>query len=112
MIVIFRGKKWRVGDIPVEQLSGRGVKVDVLEQADSDPDYQVVVSDFEAHEQKYGRILENSIVLIHTGQHIYYPNRTRYFGYPMNTPVEANNIKDLHFPGLHPDAAEWLIINR
>ena len=94
------------------QLSGRGVKVDVLEQAQSDPDYRVVVSDFEAHERRHGEIPKDSIVLIHTGHHVHYPNRTRYFGYPENVSIEANNTKDLHFPGLHPDAAEWLITNR
>ena len=86
--------------------------VDVLEEAQSDPDYRVVVSDFEAHERQHGEIPKDSIVLIHTGQHVHYSNKTRYFGYPENISVEANNTKDLHFPGLHPDAAEWLITNR
>ena len=48
------------------QLSGRGVKVDVLEQAQSDPDYRVVVSDFEAHEWRHGEIPKDSISSPHS----------------------------------------------
>ena len=41
----------------------------------------------------------------------HYSNRTRYFGYP-STDVAADNTKDLHFPGLHPKAARWLVTRR
>ncbi len=81
------------------------------QSAEQDPDYRVVVSDFVEHEAQYGVIPHHSIVLIATGRGAHYANRTRYFGYP-STDVAADNVKDLHFPGLHPDAAQWLVNNR
>ena len=107
----FAKGSWRIGDIPFDRLFGPGVLIDVADSAQKDPDYLISVNDVMEHEEKYGQIPHQAIVLLNTGQWKHYANRTRYFGYP-SADVEPNNVKDLHFPGLHPDAAEWLIENR
>ena len=107
---LFQGS-WRVGDIPLNRLAGQGVKIDVSSKAQADPNYRVVKADILDHERLYGKISEDSIILIQTGQYKHYSNRTKYFGYPSGQ-VADNNVKDLHFPGLHPKATRWLIDNR
>ena len=45
------------------------------------------------------------------GQH--YGNKTAYFGWPAGTEEnDPTNTKDLHFPGISPEAASWLVDNR
>ena len=45
------------------------------------------------------------------GQH--YANKTAYFGWPAGTEEnDPTNTKDLHFPGISPDAASWLVDKR
>jgi kynurenine formamidase len=96
-------------EIPVEQLLGPGVVVDVSPAAASDPDYQVTVSDFEAWEARHGPLPEGSIVLLRTGYGRHWGDRARYLGTERTGP-EA--VSELHFPGLRPDAARWLVERR
>ena len=96
-------------EIPVEQLLGPGVVVDVSPAAASDPDYQVTVSDFEAWEARHGPLPGGSIVLLRTGHGRHWGDRARYLGTERTGP-EA--VSELHFPGLHPDAARWLVERR
>jgi kynurenine formamidase len=96
-------------EIPVEQLLGPGVVVDVSPAAASDPDYQVSVSDFEAWEVRHGPLPEGSIVLLRTGYGRHWNERARYLGTERTGP-EA--VPELHFPGLDPEAARWLVERR
>ena len=105
----FRRAGWRVDEIPLDQLLGEGVLVDVSEACVRDRDYRVGVSDFESWEARHGSIPAESIVLIRTGFGRYWPDRERYMGSDARGP-EA--VSALHFPGLHPDAAEWLVEQR
>ncbi len=95
--------------IPVEQLIGPGVVIDVSRQCAADRDYQVRIEDFLTWEQKHGRRLNDVIVLLRTGFGKYWPDRVKYMGTDERGP-EA--VRELHFPGLHPDAAKWLVANR
>ena len=54
------------------------------------------------------RIARPSSVL-HTGWGDRWPDKERYLGTTLSGP-EA--VPQLHFPGLHPDAARWLVENR
>lgn len=94
--------------IPLEHLIGPAVVVDVAEQA-ADPDYQVTQADFEAWEAEHGRLPDGSIVLLRTGFGRFWPDRTRYMGTDQRG---QDAVALLHFPGLHPDAARWLVANR
>jgi kynurenine formamidase len=93
-------------EIPLRRLVGRGVVVDVSERALADRDYQVTVGDLKAHERRYGRIGRRAIVLLRTGYERFWPDRERYLGTAELGPAA---VPKLHFPGLHPDAARWLV---
>jgi len=96
-------------EIPVAQLLGHGVLVDVAAAAAADPDYQVGVADFAAWEARHGVLPEGAIVLLHTGFGRHWDERARYLG-TQRTGPEA--VAELHFPGLHPAAARWLVERR
>ena len=105
----FHADGWTVDEIPIEKLVGPGVLVDVSSHCAVDRDYQVGVADFEAWERENGRIPEASIVLIRSGFGRFWPDRKAYLG------TEARGaaaVAALHFPGLHPDAARWLVSER
>ena len=95
--------------IPIEQLVGSGVRIDVAVQCASDRDYLVSVQDLERWEGAHGKIPNRSIVLIDTGFARYWPSRQQYLGTEMRGP---EGVRALHFPGLHPDAAAWLVRER
>lgn len=96
-------------EIPLEHLIGAAVLIDVSKQAAADRDYQVTVDDFESWEQQHGQLPDGVIVLLHTGFSRYWPDLETYLGTAVRGP-EA--VPLLHFPGLHPDAAKWLVENR
>lgn len=98
-----------VDQIPVSQLVGQAIVVDVSEKALANPDYQVSVDDFKNWEAIHGGIPYNAIVLLRTGYGRYWPDRIKYMGTDARG---AGAVKDLHFPGLHPDAAKWLVQER
>lgn len=95
--------------IPVEQLVGPGIVIDVSSQCAIDRDYQVKQEDFLAWEKRHGRIPPGAIVLLRTGFGRYWPDREAYMG--TSARGEAA-IPLLHFPGLHPEAAAWLAEER
>ena len=98
-----------VDEIPLEQLMGPGVVVDVTRQCERNSDYLITESDFKNWERQNGKIAAGTIVLLRTGFGKFYPDRKRYLGTDQRG---AAAIANLHFPGLHPDAARWLTQNR
>lgn len=98
-----------VDQIPLEQLMGAAVVVDVTRQCASNPDYQVTVADFQHWERTNGRIANGTIVLLRTGFGKHYPDRGKYLG---TDERGADAVPKLHFPGLDPAAARWLTQNR
>jgi len=98
-----------VDQIPVEQLIGNAILVDVTKQSEASRDYQVTVADFTAWESQHGQIPDGAIVLLRTGFAKHWPDRVKYMG---TDERGAGAVPKLHFPGLHPDAARWLTTNR
>lgn len=98
-----------VDAIPLDQLMAPGVVVDVAEQCSADRDYQVQVGDFTAWEKKSGESLNDKIVFIRTGFGKYWSDRVLYMG---TNERGDSAVAKLHFPGLHPDAAKWLVTER
>jgi kynurenine formamidase len=98
-----------VDQIPLDQLIGPGIVVDVTRQCEKNPDYLITESDFKNWEQRHGKIAAGTIVLLRTGFGKFYPDRMRYLGTDQRG---AEAVANLHFPGLHPDAARWLTRNR
>jgi kynurenine formamidase len=103
-----RGRR-TADQIPLEQLMGSGIVVDVAKQCENNADYQVTTKDFLAWEKRHGRIAAGSILLLRTGFGRFYPDRKKYLG---TDERGAGAVARLHFPGLHPDAARWLTANR
>jgi kynurenine formamidase len=97
-----------VDEIPVDRLLGEAVVVDVTKAAGADPDYQVSVADLQRAEQS-GPIPTDAIVLIRTGFSNRWPDPVRYLGTAARGEAA---VPQLHFPGLHPDAARWLVAER
>jgi kynurenine formamidase len=105
----FAKGKQTVDQLPLERLIGPAVVIDVTDRADRDADYQVTAADIQQAEARDGEIQPDSIVLIRTGFSRRWPDRARYLG-TAERGTEA--VAKLHFPGLHPDAARWLVENR
>lgn len=99
-----------VDEIPLERLIGNAIKVDVSANAADNPDYLVSIEDLQSWETEQGtNIPEGSIVLLETGFAEYYPNRVKYMG---TDERGLQAVQKLHFPGLDPAAATWLVENR
>ncbi|HJU42275.1 MAG TPA: cyclase family protein [Vicinamibacterales bacterium] len=106
--VHFAQGKWSVDQIPVEQMMGDAAVVDVSAAAATQPDHQVTVADLEAWEKAHGS-LNGTIVLIRTDYSKRWPDAAKYLG---TAERGEGAVPKLHFPGLHPDAAKWLVANR
>lgn len=102
------GKK-TVDQIGLDQLVAHAVKIDVSAKASNDRDYLITPDDIKNWEAANGKIPEWSIVLFQTGFGSKWPDKKSYLGTDQKGP---DAVKDLHFPGLHPDAAKWLVENR
>jgi kynurenine formamidase len=98
-----------VDQIPLDQLMGNGIVIDVTSQCAANRDYLVSVADFENWERRNGRIAPGTIVFLRTGFAKYYPDRKMYLG---TDERGAAAVPKLHFPGLDPAAARWLTQNR
>ena len=96
-------------EIPLENLIGNAVVIDVSEKCLNDRDYLIEIDDFNKWERENGDISENTIILLKTGYGKYWPDRTKYMG---TDERGAEAVAKLHFPGLHPDAASWLVKER
>ncbi|MCH7774379.1 MAG: cyclase family protein [Bacteroidetes bacterium] len=96
-------------EIPLENLIGKAVMIDLSEKCLNDRDYLIVVDDFTKWERENGNIPEKAIVLLKTGFGKYWPNRTKYMG---TDEKGEEAVAKLHFPGLHPEAAGWLVTER
>jgi kynurenine formamidase len=105
----FAEGKRTADQIELSQLVGPGVKIDVSAKASADPDHLITTDDIKAWEAENGKIPEWAIILLQTGFASRWPDKKSYLGTDQKGP---DAVKDLHFPGLHPDAAKWLIENR
>ena len=95
--------------VPLDRLIGAAIVIDVTAAAEKDADYQITTQDFERWEQQNGRITPDSIVLLRTGFSRRWPDAARYLGTAERGEAA---VAKLHFPGLHPDAAKWIVANR
>lgn len=93
--------------VPLERLVGPAAVVDVSDRAD--PDYLVTVEDLTTWEANHGPIPRGAILLLRTGWGERWPDPVRYLGTDRKGP-EA--VPELHFPGLSPEGAQWLVDNR
>jgi kynurenine formamidase len=93
--------------IPLAQLVGPVIVIDIARQCAGNPDYRLSAEDISAWEKVHGRIAAKSIVLVKTGWAARWPNRLKYMG--SDKPGDTAN---LHFPGISPEAAQALVERR
>ena len=105
----FSKGKQTLDKIPIERLTGAGIRINIIEPCARDRDYRITVSDLERWEGAHGRIPNESIVLLHTGFARFWPERKDYLGTNLRG---QEGVRALHFPGLHIDAATWLVRER
>ena len=103
--VHFARGRHAVDEIPLENLVGPAVVVDVTQQSSKDADYQVTTADLEKFEAAHGQIPDGSILLIRTGFSSRWPDASRYLG---TAERGAAAVPKLHFPGVDPATATWL----
>jgi kynurenine formamidase len=91
------------------RLVGEAAVVDVTDACAANPAYEVTPDDLVAWERRHGRQLVDVIVLLRTGWSAKWADRTAYLGTAAMGP-EA--VPLLVFPGLSPQAAQWLVDHR
>src|SRR5437879_4250856 len=96
--------KTTVDQIPVKQLFGAAVVIDVRAESSKDADYQLPAARIEDFEKKYGRIPEGAIVLLRTGWASRWPDVQKY----RNQDAKGK----MHFPGFSVEAAKALILRK
>jgi len=95
--------------VPLDRLIARAVVVDVREACAKNADHAVGVADLERFEAEHGRIPDGAALLLLSGFAARWPDRARYLGTDERGP---GAVAKLHFPGLDPAAARWLVANR
>ncbi|WP_236701302.1 cyclase family protein [Thalassomonas viridans] len=98
-----------VEQIPLEQLIGPAVVIDISKKTAANRDYQLSVADIQAWEGKHGKIPDGSILLINTGFARYYGDQEKYMG---TVKRGEQGVKELSFPGIHPEAAGFIATKR
>lgn len=105
----FSEGKQTLDQIPIDRMVGPAVRIDVTESCGRDQDYRVAISDIERWEANHGQIHYGAIVLLDTGYARFWPSRKDYLGTELRG---QEGVRALHFPGLHPEAAAWLVRER
>jgi kynurenine formamidase len=105
----FSEGKQILDQIPIDRMVGAAIQIDVRTHCAHDRDYLVATSDFEHWETQHGQIPSGAIVLLDTGFAQFWPNRKDYLGTELKG---EKGVQSLHFPGLHPEAAAWLVRER
>ncbi|HYU79295.1 MAG TPA: cyclase family protein, partial [Vicinamibacterales bacterium] len=107
--VHFAANHQAVDAIPLDRLVAPAVVIDVTASSDQNADYQITTNDLEKWEREHGTIESNAIVLLRTGYSRRWPDAAKYLGTAERGEAA---VAKLHFPGLHPDAARWIVANR
>ena len=100
----FASGVWTVNQIPAERLVRPLVVLDVRDQAQNDPDYEVSTQDIAEWEEAHGTIPGGAVVCACTGWEQRWNSSQQY----------RNEQSDglTHYPGFSLDAAKFLVKNR
>ena len=105
----FFAERKTADEIDLERLLGEAAVIDVAEKCAADRDYLIGVEDLRAWEEAHGRQLVDVIVLLRTNWSRHWPDPLAYLGTAERGPQA---VAKLHFPGLDPAAARWLVEQR
>ncbi len=100
----FSRSGWTVDKIPVDTMHGRALVINVASKAKADRDYAISIVDIQQFEKQYRGIKSNDIVLFFTGWGRYWGNKKIYLGSD-----KFGDTKNLHFPGISREAAQYLV---
>ena len=103
----FAEGKRTVDQVPLEQLIGPAVVIDVSPEAEASRDYRLTRDDVLAFEKTHGRIAPGTIVLLRTGWSRHWPDVEAYLG--DDTPGDASKLR---FPSFGEEAARLLVEDR
>ncbi|GFT37510.1 kynB [Nephila pilipes] len=95
-----------IHDIPVSRLIAPAAVIDITAKAELDPDAEATVEDLLRWESVTGQSLNETILLLRCGWGKKWGDQEAFFG------TSDNDPNNLHFPGLAPDAARWMVENR
>lgn len=98
-----------VDQIPLDQLTGNAVVIDVSAAVAKNRDHLISIADITQWEDAHGKLDPALIVLLRTGFGQYWPDAGRYLGTDLRG---AEGAAALSFPGLDPAAAQWLVEQR
>lgn len=93
-----------VDRVPLAELFGAAVVIDVSRQSEADPDYALTRADIESWETEYGPIPTGAIVLMRSGWAERWARGDAYYN--------RDAAGRLHFPGFGEDAADFLVSER
>ncbi|MBD2129286.1 cyclase family protein [Microcoleus sp. ZQ-A2] len=89
---------------PAESLIAPAVVIDIRQQAATNPDYVLTISDVLTWEQQYGQIPPKSVVLLFTGWQSKWSDKAAFFN------EDASG--GMHFPGFGSEATQFLVSQR
>lgn len=96
-------------EVPLDSLIGPAAVIDVSEASQADRDYQFTVEDLTQWEKQHGRLPDGAILLFKTGYALAWPDPAAYMGTAARGPAAVGK---LHFPGLSPALATFLVKER
>ena len=96
-------------ELNFEQLIGKAVVIDISAKAADNADYLIGIEDVTAWEEKHGLLPDDVIVLFRTGYSRHWPDAEKYLG---TARKGDEGVAELHFPGIDPELAQWLVDKR
>lgn len=78
--------------------------IDVVEKVENDNDYELSLDDLREWESKYGKVKDNSVVIMKTGWSLRFNDKELYYN--------KDNEGVMHFPGFSEELASFLIKER
>jgi kynurenine formamidase len=100
----FARDRHTIDELPLTQLIAPAVRIDVRDRTAIDRSYRLQVADIERFEQRHGRIVKGTIVLLQTGWSRHWPDREQYLGSP-----STDDASGLDFPSYGEEAARLLV---
>lgn len=98
-----------VDQISLSRLITQAVVIDIRSASESDTDYQASRQDIETWESANGPVPEGAAVLFNTGFASRWPDADSYMG---TGEKGEEAVAKLHFPGIHPETARFLVRER
>lgn len=101
----FEAGQASVDALRLQQLIAPAVVIDVRDQVEENPDYQLTVEDIENWEDRHGRLPAGALVFMYSGWDSRWNDIDAYRNQGLNDDV-------MHFPGFSVEAAEFLVNER